>query len=63
MPEMNITCEDCAQVFTLTEEQLSYYTETGYTLPTRCDACDEARRTKKAIEKAAQRPKRRRRRY
>lgn len=59
MPNMDITCEECQAVFTLTDEQQAYYTDNGYTLPTRCDACEQRRKDARAAEKAAKRPRRR----
>jgi len=61
MPNQELVCEDCKQVFELTEEQRKYYAETAYTLPSRCDACEERRQAEKNAKKAARRPTKKRR--
>jgi hypothetical protein len=61
MPDMEIKCEECSQQFTITTEQQAYYAETGYTLPSRCEACTDKRQQARAAEKASRRPKKKRR--
>ena len=61
MPDMEITCEDCKVAFPLTEAQQNYFTENGYTLPTRCEACEGKRKNERAAERASRKPKKKRR--
>jgi hypothetical protein len=61
MTDIEITCEECKLPFTLNAAAQEYYSQTGYTQPTRCESCEAQRRKAKASEKASRRPPKRRR--
>lgn len=63
MPDTTITCEVCGQEFTITAAQQQYYTETGYTMPTRCEACEKKHRDTREAERASRRPAKKKRRF
>ena len=61
MADVEIVCEECGQAFVLNDQQQAYFTENGYTLPTRCEPCEDKRKSARAAEKAARKPKKKRR--
>lgn len=63
MPDTTIKCEDCAQDFIITAAQQAYYSETGYTLPSRCDVCEQKHRETRAAERANRKPAKKKRRF
>jgi hypothetical protein len=63
MADITITCEVCAAQFTLTTEQQQYYTETGYTMPSRCEICEKKHRDAREAERASRRPAKKKRRF
>lgn len=63
MPDVNVKCEDCDQDFVITVKQQEYYANTGYTLPTRCDVCEQKHRDNRAAERANRKPAKKKRRF
>lgn len=63
MPDLNVKCEDCDQDFVITVQQQEYYANTGYTLPTRCDVCEQKHRDNRAAERANRKPAKKKRRF
>jgi predicted RNA-binding Zn-ribbon protein involved in translation (DUF1610 family) len=43
----NKICRECGKEFTLSDEQVNFYTEKGMNIPTRCEDC---RRKKRMLE-------------
>ena len=44
MSDRTLTCRDCGQEFLFTEGEQSFYTERGYSEPSRCKPCRQARK-------------------
>lgn len=44
MPDLEITCAECATPFAFTEREQEYYRERNLTHPKRCKPCRDARR-------------------
>jgi CxxC-x17-CxxC domain-containing protein len=44
MPDLEITCAECATPFVFTEREQEYYRERNLTHPKRCKPCRDARR-------------------
>lgn len=44
MPDLEITCAECGEVFSFAEREQDYYRERGLSHPKRCKACRDARR-------------------
>src|SRR2546422_9696744 len=44
MPDLDITCADCGEVFPFSEREQDYYRERGLSHPKRCKPCRDARR-------------------
>ena len=44
MPDLEITCAECATPFTFTEREQDYYQERNLTHPKRCKPCRDSRR-------------------
>jgi len=45
MPDMEITCAECGEIFPFTEREQEYYQERNLTHPKRCKPCRDARRS------------------
>ena len=48
MPDMTLNCKDCSSAFTFTEGEQSFFSEKGFTPPTRCPDCRRRRKAEKA---------------
>lgn len=44
MSDRTLTCRDCGQEFTFTAGEQAFYTERGFSEPTRCKACRDKRK-------------------
>jgi len=44
MPDLEITCAECGEVFSFAEREQDYYRERGLSHPKRCKPCRDARR-------------------
>lgn len=44
MSDRTLTCRDCGQPFTFTAGEQAFYTERGFSEPTRCKACRDKRK-------------------
>ena len=44
MKEHYITCADCGQEFTVSEEEAKWYKDKGFEMPKRCPDCRKKRR-------------------
>jgi CxxC-x17-CxxC domain-containing protein len=44
MSDRTLTCRDCGQEFLFTEGEQQFYTERGYSEPSRCKPCRQARK-------------------
>jgi CxxC-x17-CxxC domain-containing protein len=44
MSDRTLTCRDCGQTFTFTAGEQAFYTERGFSEPTRCKACRDKRK-------------------
>ena len=42
--DMLLTCSDCGQEFTFTNEDQAFFQERGYSTPKRCRACRQAKK-------------------
>ena len=47
MADLNKTCKDCKQDFTITEDNQAWFTERKLHLPERCPACRKKRKAAK----------------
>ncbi|HUS09598.1 MAG TPA: CxxC-x17-CxxC domain-containing protein [Pyrinomonadaceae bacterium] len=45
MPDIEITCAECGEIFPFTEREQEYYQERNLTHPKRCKPCRDARRS------------------
>ena len=46
--DKTLTCKDCGQDFEFTSGEQEFYTERGFSEPTRCRACRQARKAERA---------------
>jgi CxxC-x17-CxxC domain-containing protein len=44
MSDRTLTCRDCGQQFVFTEGEQAFYTERGFSEPTRCKPCRDVRK-------------------
>ena len=44
MPDKTLTCSDCGQTFTFTASEQEFYTQKGFSQPSRCPSCRAARK-------------------
>lgn len=44
MKEHYITCAECGEEFSISEEEAKWYQDRGFVLPKRCPACRKKRR-------------------
>ena len=44
MSDRTLTCRDCGQEFLFTEGEQQFYAERGYSEPSRCKSCRQARK-------------------
>ena len=44
MPDRTLTCRDCQQAFTFTEGEQQFFSQRGFTEPTRCADCRRKRK-------------------
>jgi CxxC-x17-CxxC domain-containing protein len=44
MPDFEITCAECGEIFPFSESEQDYYRERGLSHPKRCKPCRDARR-------------------
>jgi len=54
MPDLNLTCQNCLQLFVFSEGEQQFYTQKGLTQPTLCPIC---RSIKQAETKHPPKPK------
>jgi CxxC-x17-CxxC domain-containing protein len=45
--DMTLTCRDCGQAFTFTSGEQDFYATRGFSEPTRCPDCRQARRAER----------------
>jgi CxxC-x17-CxxC domain-containing protein len=48
MADKTLTCRDCGATFTFTEGEQDFYTQKGYSEPTRCPDCRAAKKAARA---------------
>ena len=54
MPDIEITCAECGEIFPFTEREQEYYQERNLTHPKRCKPCKQAKNERLAAIAAAQ---------
>ncbi|MBX3070320.1 MAG: zinc-ribbon domain containing protein [Thermomicrobiales bacterium] len=47
MSEQTLTCRDCGMQFTFTEGEQAFYSERGFSPPTRCPQCRQRRKAER----------------
>ena len=47
MPEQTLVCKECQCQFTFTEGEQAFFSERGFTPPTRCPDCRRTRKMEK----------------
>ena len=48
MPDKELSCKDCGQLFTFTEGEQDFFSQRGFSEPVRCRPCRDARKAQKA---------------
>ncbi|MFQ5604200.1 MAG: zinc-ribbon domain containing protein [bacterium] len=44
MPDKTLTCEDCGNQFTFSEDEQQFYNQRGFQEPKRCKSCRDKRK-------------------
>jgi hypothetical protein len=60
MPDRELTCEGCGQVFVYASAEQAADDQAGYPPPNACPACQQLRRATRDAKRAARQPRRRR---